>query len=40
MAHYRKEPLTKEFIENLFNSPEIMCCQPYVVAGKLLGVKV
>lgn len=33
-------PLTKEYIEELFNSPEIMCCQPYVIAGFLLGVVV
>lgn len=33
-------PLTKEYISTLFNSPDIMCCQPYVIAGYLLGVEV
>jgi len=33
-------PLTPHYISQLFNSPTIMCCQPYVVAGKLLGVEI
>lgn len=33
-------PITVEEISQLFNSPTEMCCQPYVVAGKLLGVPV
>jgi hypothetical protein len=30
--------LTIPLIEELFQSKTIMCCQPYVIAGKLLGV--
>lgn len=32
-------PMTKKYIKELFNSQE-MCCQPYVIAGKLLGVSI
>jgi hypothetical protein len=31
-------PITSEYITQLFNDPNIMCCQPYVVAGKLLNI--
>lgn len=34
------KPLTKEYIENLFNDPYEMAYMPYVVAGLLLGVKI
>jgi len=30
--------LTTQYIDEMFKSTTIMCCQPYVVAGKLLGV--
>jgi hypothetical protein len=33
-------PITKEYLKELFNSPFEMCCQPYVIAGKLLKVDV
>lgn len=33
-------PITRQFIEDLFNSEQMMCCQPYVIAGLLLGVEV
>jgi len=32
-------PETKEGIKELFESSEEMCCQPYVIVGKLLGVE-
>jgi len=32
-------PITKEFLKTLFESKTVMCCQPFVVAGKLLGVE-
>lgn len=34
----KEYPITKEFISNLFTSDK-MCCQPYVVAGLLMGVE-
>jgi len=34
------EPITPEYIHALYNSNEEMCCQPYVVAGLLLGVHI
>ena len=34
-----EKPITKEFIKELFDSEYDMCCQPFVVAGKLLGVE-
>ena len=34
------KPLTKEYVKELFTSKSEMCCQPYVVAGKLLGVEI
>lgn len=33
-------PITREYIEDIFNSRDMMCCQPYVVVGLLLGVDV
>lgn len=33
-------PITKELLKELFDSEYEMCCQPYVVAGKLMGVKI
>lgn len=32
-------PMTTEFISDLFTDCDTMCCQPYVVAGRLLGVE-
>lgn len=32
--------VTREYLHELFNSPSEMCCQPFVVAGLLLGVAV
>lgn len=32
--------ITPEYIAELFNSPYEMCCQPYVVAGRLLNVTI
>lgn len=34
----KEDPITKEFIKDLFIG-DTMCCQPYVVAGRLLGVE-
>lgn len=34
------EPITKEYIRWLYDTNEEMCCQPYVVAGLLLGVTI
>ena len=33
-------PLTKQILTTLFNNPEVMACQPYVVVARLLGVEV
>ena len=33
-------PITKEYIQELFNSKTEMCCQPFVIAGFLLGVTI
>jgi len=33
-------PITAEYLSELFNSPNEMCCQPFVVAGLLMGVDV
>lgn len=33
-------PITSEYLTKLFNDPNVMCCQPYVVAGRLLGVQI
>jgi hypothetical protein len=35
-----EKPITRDYIRNLFDSNHEMCCQPFVVAGKLLGVSV
>lgn len=35
-----EEPITRETLRVLFDSPEVMACQPYVVAGKLLNVEI
>lgn len=32
-------PVTKEFLINLFNDSNIMCCQPYVVAAFIINIK-
>jgi hypothetical protein len=37
-AQTAEEPLTKEYITQLYNNPHYMACMPYVVAGFLLGV--
>lgn len=34
----KEDPMTKEFISDLFTG-DTMCCQPYVVAGRLLNVE-
>jgi hypothetical protein len=34
------QAITRENIRQMFDSPTVMCCQPYVVAGRLLGVEV
>mgnify|MGYP001489641719 CR=1 FL=1 len=41
-AHYEgpKYPITKEEIQEIFESEYAMCCQPFVIAGKLLGVSI
>lgn len=33
-------PVTKEYIRQLYDSPFDMCCQPFVIAGLLLGVPI
>jgi hypothetical protein len=33
-------PITAEYITQLFKNPNIMCCQPYVILGKLLNVEI
>ena len=35
-----ERPITREYIRALFDSPTEMCCQPFVVAGLLLGVPI
>lgn len=39
-SQYAEDPITKELVEDLYNSTEMMCCMPYVVAGYLLGAAV
>lgn len=39
ISHPQK-PITPEFIRNLFDSNNEMCCQPFVVAAKVLGVDI
>jgi hypothetical protein len=36
--HEASSPLTKEKLIELFKDPYIMCCQPYVVAAKLMDI--
>jgi hypothetical protein len=36
----KEKPITKKFIKKLFDSQHDMVCQPYVIAGKLLGVDI
>ena len=36
----KQNAITKEYVRNLYDSKWDMCCQPYVVAGKLLDVKI
>jgi hypothetical protein len=38
--NHKEKALTKEFIEDLYNSPYEMSCMPYVVAGYLLGSQI
>lgn len=38
--HGTLKPMTRKRISEIFESPYEMCCQPYVVAGKLLGVSI
>jgi hypothetical protein len=33
-------PISREYLRDLFDSNEEMCCQPMVIAAKLLGMKV
>lgn len=40
MKNEAETPITPDFIRELFDSPDEMCCQPYVVVGKLLGVPI
>lgn len=35
-----EKPITVEYIRQLYDSPDDMCCQPYVVAGCLLNVPI
>lgn len=35
-----EKPITKQYVIDMYNSPYEMCCQPYVIAGKLLGVTI
>lgn len=39
-SEYGETPITPELIRNMYDSPDIMCCQPYVVAGKLMNVPI
>lgn len=38
--HDKIKPITTEIIRNFYDSDDIMCCQPYVIAGKLLDVPI
>ena len=40
MKNEAETPITREFIRDMYDSPDIMCCQPYVVAGKLMNVEI
>lgn len=35
-----EKPIDREYLTELFNSRTEMCCQPFVIAGKLLGVPI
>jgi hypothetical protein len=35
-----EKPITREHIRHLYDSEEVMCCQPYVVAGCLMGIPI
>ena len=35
-----EKPITKEFLTDLFNDKYEMCCQPFVVAAKLLNINI
>ena len=35
-----EEPITKDMLRQMYDSKDIMCCQPYVVAGCMLDVPV
>ena len=35
-----EQQITSDFIRNMYDSPDIMCCQPYVVAGRLMNVPI
>lgn len=34
-----EEPITEDYLRELMLSPDTMCCQPYVVAARLLGME-
>lgn len=40
IGHEAEKPITKEYLRELFDSPEIMCCMPFCLAGSLMGVRV
>jgi len=40
MSETAETPITRALIRELYDSPDIMCCQPYVIAGRLLNVPV
>lgn len=35
-----EHPITKEFIQNLYDSDNFMACMPYVIVGKLLDIPI
>lgn len=35
-----EKEITKKYLENLFDSEDRMACQPFVVAGKLMGISI
>lgn len=39
-TEYGEYPVTYDFIRNMYDSCDIMCCQPYVIVGKLLNVPI
>ena len=40
ISDHPEKPITKKLLRDIFDSPAEMCCQPFVVAGKLLGVPI